>query len=290
MTVDEFVSKWLGQKADWDGAYAGQCVDLFRYYCHEVLKIIQPAGVYGAANFWMDFDSDPVLVQNFTRIPKNQALAPQKGDVMIWNWNAGGGFGHISIFLEGDNVSFTSFDQNWPTLSKCTKTVHNYNNVYGWLRPKAIQPTPQPPTGGTMNDTDRVNKLVEELKVRKDTLDLGEDKFKLDKLREDDGMLVRILNSMVAGKEKAAQEKADLQETYDLVKDNQSKIAMQLGLGHTANLNQIIAEIKKIQTEAPTPPSTPSEPPKEFTLHGQKHVLNGSTWKDGRIEGNYKIV
>jgi hypothetical protein len=31
---------------------------------------------------------------------------------------------------------FTSFDQNWPAISKCTETEHDYVNVLGWLRPK----------------------------------------------------------------------------------------------------------------------------------------------------------
>jgi hypothetical protein len=40
------------------------------------------------------------------------------------------------VFIHGDAIGFTSFDQNWPTVSKCAVTEHDYVNVIGWLRPK----------------------------------------------------------------------------------------------------------------------------------------------------------
>lgn len=138
MTLDEFINKWKGKEADWDGAYAGQCVDLFRYYCHEVLNISQPDGVWGAANFWTEYDTDNVLKTNFDKIPNTADFKPEKGDVMIWNFNAGGGFGHVAI-CTGVNEGlsyFQSFDQNWSKISYCELVRHNYKNVFGVLRPK----------------------------------------------------------------------------------------------------------------------------------------------------------
>jgi len=138
ISLDEFIQKWKGKKADWDGAYAGQCVDLFRYYCDEVLGIKQPAGVWGAVNFWTDFDTDPVLSSNFTKVPNRPDLVPKKGWVAVWNFNAGGGYGHIAI-CTGENTGtqyFKSFDQNWSKISYCEIVNHNYNNVYGFLVPK----------------------------------------------------------------------------------------------------------------------------------------------------------
>lgn len=140
MTLEGFITKWLGKKADFDSAYGGQCVDLFRFYCKEVLSIPQPKGVVGAADFWGNYDTDPVLHTHFTKISNSPTAVPLPGDVVLWTRRAGGGFGHVAIFLEGDFNSFVSFDQNWPTLSVCTKTRHNYTNVYGWLRPKKTQP------------------------------------------------------------------------------------------------------------------------------------------------------
>jgi hypothetical protein len=136
MKFDEFIKKYLGKKVDWDKAYEGQCVDLFRQYCHDVLNINQPRGVVGAADFWDNFETDPVLKENFDRIKNTPSGLPVFGDVMLWDRRKGKGFGHVALFIEGDLNTFTSFDQNWPTLSKCTKTVHDYSSVIGWIHPK----------------------------------------------------------------------------------------------------------------------------------------------------------
>lgn len=140
---DKFIEKYLGKEIDFDGAYAGQCVDLFRQYVKEVLGYPQPKVVKGAADFWDNFDTDPNLKNYYTKIIDGQ---PQKGDVIIWNRSAGGGFGHISVFIESKGSKFVSFDQNWPTLSKCTKTEHDFKNVYGWLRPNSNNVIISPPT------------------------------------------------------------------------------------------------------------------------------------------------
>ena len=137
MTFWQFVDKWIGKEADWDHYAAGQCVDLFRYYCDEVLNISQPAGVWGAANFWTNFESDPVLVANFTKIENTADFTPLEGDVMVWNFNTGGGFGHIAMCTGENTITqyFKSFDQNWTRVSYCEIVNHSYKNVYGVLRP-----------------------------------------------------------------------------------------------------------------------------------------------------------
>lgn len=136
LTLQEFITKYLGKKVDFDGAYSGQCVDLARQYFQDVLGISQPKGVTGAADFWTNYDSDPNLHNNFDKIHNTPTFVPNPGDVVLWNKKAGGGFGHVAIFIEGDVNQFTSLDQNWPTLDKVTKTPHNYTNVYGVFRPK----------------------------------------------------------------------------------------------------------------------------------------------------------
>ncbi len=141
MNLQEFVAKYSGKKIDWDGAYQGQCVDLFRQYVHELLALSQPKSVVGAADFWTNYDSDPVLKENFDKIANSETFVPQAGDVGIWNKKAGGGFGHIGVCTgKGDTNTFESFDQNWKTISVCELITHNYTNFYGVLRPKR-QPT-----------------------------------------------------------------------------------------------------------------------------------------------------
>lgn len=135
MNFDSFIAKWLDKAADWDGAYGAQCVDLARYYWHEVCEIAQPRSVIGAKDFWVAFESDPNLNQNFTKIPNTPDGVPQKGDVMIWGPSYGP-YGHIAVFISGDVNSFTAFSQNDPvgTLS-IKKGYRNYYGVLGWFRP-----------------------------------------------------------------------------------------------------------------------------------------------------------
>lgn len=131
MTLEEFTNFWLGKKCDFDGFYGGQCVDLYRQYVKDVLGFPQSPGVGGAAEIW-----ESASPEYYDFIPNTPEGVPLKGDIVIWNRRVGGGFGHVAIFIEGGMNQFLSFDQNWPTLDKCTFTEHSYSNVLGWLHPK----------------------------------------------------------------------------------------------------------------------------------------------------------
>lgn len=136
ITLDVFVTTNLGKELDFDGVFDGQCVDLVRYYIQDVLGFPQPLPVVGARNLWLNFDIDENLYGYYDRIPNTPFGRPNKGDIMVWDANKGGGFGHTSVFLEGGLFKFRSFDQNDPTLSVCTVTEHDFSSLYGWLSPK----------------------------------------------------------------------------------------------------------------------------------------------------------
>lgn len=139
MKLQEFINKYKGQKVDFDGFYAGQCVDLFRQYNKEVLGIEQPLGVTGAADFWTNYETDSVLNKNFEKIINTPDFTPKSGDVAVWNKRMGNGFGHIAICTgKGDLNTFESFDQNWSKISYCELVTHTYSSFYGVLRPKVI--------------------------------------------------------------------------------------------------------------------------------------------------------
>lgn len=169
MTLQDFKNKWIGQKADFDGFYGGQCVDLFRFYCQEVLNIPQAYPVIsdttkgrGACDFWLGFDSSSQLKDNFTQIKNTADFKPIEGDVMVWNRKAGGGHGHIAI-CTGKNTDlnkFESFDQNWSKISLCEIVSHPYTNVYGVLRPKkSAETTITIPTSERDNLIERSTRL-----------------------------------------------------------------------------------------------------------------------------------
>lgn len=147
MTLSSFITKYKGKAVDFDGAYQGQCVDLFRQYVQEVLAFPQPKGVSGAKDFWAHYETDPALKNYYDKIANTATFIPNKGDVMIWDKSAGEGFGHIAIVADGKATStlFTSFDQNWSKVNFCELVSHNYDKpkVLGVLRPKYTEPPEQ---------------------------------------------------------------------------------------------------------------------------------------------------
>ena len=134
MYLQDFFNKYNGKKVDWDKAYGAQCVDLFRYFCSEVLEISQPKAVKGAKDFWGNYSSDAILKSNFDKIANTPTFKPQFGDIAVF-YN--GTYGHISICTgKGTTSKFESFDQNYPTGSACHFEQHDYKTFYGVLRPK----------------------------------------------------------------------------------------------------------------------------------------------------------
>ena len=131
MKIAEFFKKYNGIGVDFDGYYGFQCVDLYRQYCKEVLKLEQSPPVKGAYQIW-----DTYLKDKFDKIKNSPEGVPILGDIVVWDKATGLGYGHVAVFNYGDKNSFVSFDQNFPTGSVCHFQNHNYTNVLGWLRPK----------------------------------------------------------------------------------------------------------------------------------------------------------
>jgi len=125
--------------------YGNQCVALFRDYCRRILNLSeQPGGCVttgGARDFWTQYENDAILNQNFTKIPYQQGVQPQMGDVAIWNDNS---YGHIAIVIgrdpqSGQGISdqgFPVFEQNVIKQTAATRFVpYTYSNLFGFLRP-----------------------------------------------------------------------------------------------------------------------------------------------------------
>jgi hypothetical protein len=142
MTFQEFVKKYTNKTVDFDGAYGGQCVDLFNRYLVDCLSISNPIQQFPVASAYQIY-SYAKNNSNFICIPNDPTAVPQAGDIIIWNQGVGI-HGHVGIFVEGDVMSFRSFEQNWNGVQKCIIVNHPYDHVTGWLRPKRNVPTPAP--------------------------------------------------------------------------------------------------------------------------------------------------
>lgn len=136
MTFDEFVREYNGKAVDYDGGYGVQCVDLIKLYADKVFNL--KFGKFGDAHAYYDnFENIKTLRDNFDKIPNTPKFVPQKGDIIVWNKNRGGGCGHIAICNGiGTTGYFCSYDQNWNGKKAMQLVKHSYSNVYGVLRPK----------------------------------------------------------------------------------------------------------------------------------------------------------
>lgn len=190
MTTDEFVTKYNGKGIDFDGWYGFQCMDLYQQYTKEVLEGSHvPANAY---KVWDNYDT-----ATYNKIDNTPEGVPRKGDVVIWNENTGGGYGHIAVFVEGDINSFKSFDQNWPVGSICHIQDHNYNNVTGWLRPKAVAQDDHADNLTKMLNWDSVVDYYNKtFLVRLDSLDKLGGKIISDKFEELTDQLIRCRASL----------------------------------------------------------------------------------------------
>jgi len=135
MTVNDFISKYSGKTIGYpDGSYVGECLSLVKVYIKEKYGFNPPpSGSNSAYGYWSNFPNP--LGDYFTKVISTPTNFPKKGDIPIWNTNAGGGYGHISIAINGDANKFSSFDQNW-NGKQAHIVEHNYTNVKGWLTPK----------------------------------------------------------------------------------------------------------------------------------------------------------
>jgi hypothetical protein len=140
MNFKDFISKYKNKKVDFDGAYGGQCVDLFNQYLVDCLGIPNPIQMFPVASAYQIWDYANGN-NKFERIANDPNAIPQEGDIIIWGKGLGP-HGHVAIYINGDVMKFVSFDQNWNNIQKCIEVTHNYDDVIGWLRPVKVEVTP----------------------------------------------------------------------------------------------------------------------------------------------------
>ena len=126
----EYVKKSNG--VDTDGSYAHQCMDLYNFYCKNVLEIEGKTGC-DYANLIVNNNNVMDKVEKINNYPE---FVPQKGDIAVW---LGGEHGHVAICLGiGDTNTFKTIDQNFSKYRELTEEIHNYTYMSPlvFLRPK----------------------------------------------------------------------------------------------------------------------------------------------------------
>lgn len=224
MKFNEFINyvKSVGG-VDTDGYYGKQCMDLYNYYCNNVLGI-QNVGADCAKNILKNAN----IMNNVERINNYPAFVPQKGDIVVFT---GGIYGHVAICLgEGDVNKFKTIDQNWVN-QKLTEEWHNYTYMAPlvFLRPKNQSNIV------TLKSIDEVAHEV----INRQWGDGEERKRRLSEAGYDAKAVQNKVNELMNANE---------EKTYTVVAgDNLTKIANKFGtsIDHIKNKNNI-ADVNKI--------------------------------------------
>src|SRR5699024_3782281 len=102
-----YMNKLVGKGWDFDNAYGWQCFDLVNFYWN-YLTGGQLYGLYAKdISFKNNFNGLATVYEN------TPSFLPQKGDIVVWNGNWGGGAGHVAIVQSANINTFVSLDQNW---------------------------------------------------------------------------------------------------------------------------------------------------------------------------------
>lgn len=133
-----YINSLEGKGWDFDNAYGWQCFDLVNFYWYKLfghgLKGVGAADIPS----WNNFKGEATVHNN---TPEFKA---QAGDVVVFNRNYGGGYGHVAIVTNGNQdgsyMKFVSLDQNWfgGGLNKtevAQKITHGYDFPMWFIRP-----------------------------------------------------------------------------------------------------------------------------------------------------------
>lgn len=141
MTLNEFCQYYDGKYVDFDGVYGAQCTDIIKYWVQNIGSPLTHGNAIDYKENWQ--------LGGYVWVDNTPSGVPRPGDIVVWGMKP---YGHVAIFLSGNNQAFDSFDQNFPVGSPCHYQHHTYTNVKGWLHPMvldAAQPPvnpPQPPS------------------------------------------------------------------------------------------------------------------------------------------------
>ena len=142
MNISEWMNSVNGQVVDMDGAYGGQCWDLWSSYARNVYGIpaadTNTVDGYAASVYTARYDRSQALQNTFSREGGN--YTPVYGDVAFWNGND---MNHVAIVVrDNGNGTLETMSQN---PNKAGYVTISKNGIIGYFHPRAsYTPAPTP--------------------------------------------------------------------------------------------------------------------------------------------------
>lgn len=133
MNIQEWVNNVNGKIIDMDGAYGGQCWDLWSNYARNVYGIpaadTNTVDGYAASVYTARYDRSRALQDTFSREGAN--YTPVYGDVAFWNGN---GMNHVAIVIrDNGNGTLETMSQN---PNKAGYINISKNGIIGYFHPR----------------------------------------------------------------------------------------------------------------------------------------------------------
>lgn len=133
MNIQEWMNSVNGKIIDMDGAYGGQCWDLWSSYARNVYSIpaadTNTVDGYAASVYTARYDRSRALQNTFSREAGN--YTPVYGDVAFWNGN---GMNHVAIVVrDNGNGTLETMSQN---PNKAGYINISKNGIIGYFHPR----------------------------------------------------------------------------------------------------------------------------------------------------------
>ena len=133
MNIQEWINSVNGKTVDMDGAYGGQCWDLWSSYAHNVYGIpvadTNTVDGYAASVYTQRYDRSKALQNAFTKESAN--YTPVYGDVAFWKRK---GMNHVAIVIKNNgNGTLQTISQN---PNKAGYLNISKNGIIGYFHPR----------------------------------------------------------------------------------------------------------------------------------------------------------
>lgn len=133
MNIQEWMNNVNGKIIDMDGAYGGQCWDLWSNYARNVYGIpaadTNTVDGYAASVYTQRYDRSKALQNTFIR--EAGTYTPVYGDVAFWNGN---GMNHVAIVVrDNGNGTLETMSQN---PNKAGYINISKNGIIGYFHPR----------------------------------------------------------------------------------------------------------------------------------------------------------
>lgn len=164
MNIQEWMNSVNGQVVDMDGAYGGQCWDLWSSYARNVYGIpaadTNTVDGYAASVYTDRYNRSQVLQNTFSREGAN--YTPSYGDVAFWN---GAGMNHVAIVVrDNGNGTLNTMSQN---PNKAGYVTIGKAGIIGYFHPRTASAPAPAPNNNNVTITARTYKVnVDTLNVR----------------------------------------------------------------------------------------------------------------------------